>query len=74
MQLNRGQFSERQQMRNQAETEANDAKEKYARLLETSGWPAETEHLALETRREQLTETEKIFIPFAGRIKEFTSG
>ena len=59
LQLNRGQFSERQQMRNQAETEANDAKEKYARLLETSGWPAETEHLALETRREQLTETEK---------------
>ena len=42
LQLNRGQFSERQQMRNQAETEANDAKEKYARLLETSGWPAET--------------------------------
>lgn len=59
LQLNRGQFSERQQMRNQAETEANNAKEKYARLLETSGWPAETEHLALETRREQLTETEK---------------
>ncbi|WP_418489332.1 AAA family ATPase [Frisingicoccus sp.] len=59
LQLNRGQFSERQQMWNQAETEANDAKEKYARLLETSGWPAETEHLALETRREQLTETEK---------------
>lgn len=59
LQLNRGQFSECQQMRNQAETEANDAKEKYARLLETSGWPAETEHLALETRREQLTETEK---------------
>ena len=57
--LKQGQFGERQQMLKQTELELVQAKAKYSALLETSGWPPETEYCVLEAKREALAGEEK---------------
>lgn len=57
--LKQGQFGERQQMLKQTELELAQAKAKYSALLETSGWPPETEYCVLEAKREALAGEEK---------------